>query len=165
MHQQAGHALQREAQGLHTWHEKLLNAHIACRASADAAPLSGRNSLCADGTWRASIWHEHVGCAVVVRCNGSRQHFELALPVTVCCASCPTSCFGVAVMSESENMQKVPQEKLLLVIRATFFPKSAKQPNVYDPRVTARVPTESPPPTHTDTHSAAGRRTRPFTAA
>ena len=27
-------------------------------------------------------------------------------------------------------MQKVPQEKLLLVIRATFFPKSAKQPNV-----------------------------------
>ena len=130
MHQQAGHALQREAQGLHTWHEKLLNAHIACRASADAAPLSGRNSLCADGTWRASIWHEHVGCDVVVRCNGSRQHFELALPVTVCCASCPTSCFGVAVMSESEYMQKVPQEKLLLVIRATFFPKSAKQPNV-----------------------------------
>ena len=42
----------------------------------------------------------------------------------------PTSCFGVAVMSESEYMQKVPQEKLLLVIRATFFPKSAKQPNV-----------------------------------
>ena len=83
MHQQAGHALQREAQGLHTWHEKLLNAHIACRASADAAPLSGRNSLCADGTWRASIWNEHVGCDVVVRCNGSRQHFELALPVTV----------------------------------------------------------------------------------
>ena len=33
----------------------------------------------------------------------------------------PTSCFGVAVMSESEYMQKVPQEKLLLVIRATFF--------------------------------------------
>ena len=44
----------------------------------------------------------------------------------------PTSCFGVAVMSESEYMQKVPQEKLLLVIRATFFPKSAKQPNVSD---------------------------------
>ena len=43
----------------------------------------------------------------------------------------PTSCFGVAVMSESEYMQKVPQDKLLLVIRATFFPKSAKQPNVY----------------------------------
>ena len=42
----------------------------------------------------------------------------------------PTSCFGVAVMSESEYMQKVPQDKLLLVIRATFFPKSAKQPNV-----------------------------------
>ena len=42
----------------------------------------------------------------------------------------PTSCFGVAVMSESEYMQKIPQEKLLLVIRATFFPKSAKQPNV-----------------------------------
>ena len=54
MHQQAGHALQREAQGLHTWHEKLLNAHIACRASADAAPLSGRNSLCADGAVRAA---------------------------------------------------------------------------------------------------------------
>ena len=47
----------------------------------------------------------------------------------------PTSCFGVAVMSESEYMQKVPQEKLLLVIRATFFPKSAKQPNVNANRI------------------------------
>ena len=29
MFEQAGHALQREAQGLHTWHEKLLKAYIA----------------------------------------------------------------------------------------------------------------------------------------
>ena len=49
----------------------------------------------------------------------------------------PTSCFGVAVMSESEYMQKVPQDKLLLVIRATFFPKSAKQPNVLLVRLVA----------------------------
>ena len=86
MFEQAGHALQREAQGLHTWHEKLLKAYIARRASADAVPLAERISLCAVGASRASMRHEHVGCTVVMRYHGSRQYFDPALPVTVCCA-------------------------------------------------------------------------------
>ena len=52
---------------LHTWHEKLLKADIACRASAGAVPLAERDSICADGTSRASMRHEHVGCTVVMR--------------------------------------------------------------------------------------------------
>ena len=126
MHQQAGHALQREAQGLHTWHEKLLNAHIACRASADAAPLSGRNSLCADGTWRASIWHEHVGCAVVVCYNGSRQHFELALPVTVCCAGSAKLHAHTVLDVYAEMDPNGPAKERDTYQLGTFFEKSAK---------------------------------------
>ena len=62
-----GTRCKREAQGLHTWHEKLLKADIACRASAGAVPLAERDSICADGTSRASMRHEHVGCTVVMR--------------------------------------------------------------------------------------------------
>ena len=127
INQQAGYALQREAQGLlHTWHEKLPKADIACRASADAVPLGGRNNLCADGTSCASIWHEHVGCAVVVCYNGSRQHFELALPVTVCCAGSAKLHAHTVLDVYAEMDPNGPAKERDTYQLGTFFEKSAK---------------------------------------
>ena len=119
-------AAARSARGLHTWHEKLPKPDIACRASADAVPLGGRNSLCADGTWRASIWHEHVGCAVVVRYNGIRQHFELALPVTVCCAGSAKLHAHTVLDVYAKMDPNGPAKERDTYQLGTFFEKSAK---------------------------------------
>ena len=103
-----------------------MKADIAYRASADAVPLAERNSLCADGISRASIWHEHVGFAVVMRYHGSRQHFELALLVTMCCA-CGARPHAHTVRDVYARMDAIGSAKERYTYQpGTFFEKTAK---------------------------------------
>ena len=91
-------------------------------AGGTASVLTGHGAL----RYGTSMWAVMWSCAAMAVDSTLSWLYRSQYVALVA----PTSCFGVAVMSESEYMQKVPQEKLLLVIRATFFPKSAKQPNV-----------------------------------
>ena len=91
-------------------------------AGGTASVLTGHGAL----RYGTSMWAVMWSCAAMAVHSTLSWLYRSQYVALVA----PTSCFGVAVMSESEYMQKVPQEKLLLVIRATFFPKSAKQPNV-----------------------------------
>ena len=70
--------------------------------------------------------HEHVGCAVVVRYHGSRQHFDVALPVTVCCAG-GAKLHAHTVRDVHARMDaNGPTKELHTYQPGTFFEKSVK---------------------------------------